>query len=258
MEFTRIIFEKKDGVAKITLNRPDKYNALDLKSCSEILAAFDDIEQDTSTKVAVIASTGKAFCTGADIMELSELPTEAGAYLRATRGREIPDVVAAIENCTKPVIAAIQGMALGGGLELVEACDLAIASEDARLGDQHINQGFIPGGGGTQRLPRLISIRKAKEILLTGDWIPAKEAERLGLVNKAVPADKLDSAVQEMCDKLKVKSAAAMRAIKTLVNQGMQVDLNTGLSLEKWALLNHMNTPEVRQGMANFKARSKK
>lgn len=148
MEFGDIIFEKKEGVAKITLNRAEKFNALDRKTCGEILSAFEDIEQDAAVKVVVIAANGKAFCTGADIEELAQLPMDtAEDYLRSVRGREVADVSLAIENCTRPVIAALQGMTLAGGIELMEACDIVIAADNIQIGDQHVNFNFIPGGG---------------------------------------------------------------------------------------------------------------
>ena len=162
-----------------------------------------------------------------------------------------------IENLSKPVIAAINGLALAGGLEIVECCDIAIASEEARLGDQHANYGLVPGGGSTQRLPRLIGIRKAKELLLTGDWISAKEAEAIGLVNKAVPANKLEEVVNELATKLAERSPMASKAIKFLVNRGMQTDLATALELEKGAVAHHSTSEDVAEGMRAFMEKRK-
>ena len=146
------------------------------------------------------------------------------------------------------------GDGLAGGLELVNACDIVIASEEARLGDQHANFGLIPGGGNTQLLPRIVGSRKAKEILLTGDWLSSAEAERIGLVNKVVPADKLEEAVNEMVDKVtKNKSPLAAKRIKDLVNKGMQVDLHSGWELETQNFLNHFRSEDMAEGIRAFK-----
>ena len=189
MEYNNIIFEKKDGVARITLNRPDVLNALDAKTLEELGAAAEDIDNDISVRVVVITATGRAFCTGADLTGVANIPEgkPRDYFLRLWN-----KTFSAIENISVPTIAVVQGMAYAGGLELVMVCDLAIAAEDAKLSDQHANRGLVPAGGATQRLPRLIGIRKAKELLFTGDRISPAEAERLGLINKVAPADKLE------------------------------------------------------------------
>lgn len=253
MEFKDIIFEKKDRVATITLNRPDKYNALSFNCYRELIQAFDDIEKDREVKIVVIKARGKAFCAGADLSDLGTLAGgQKGSPLaeQAKPDRRGPYEV--IENCTKPVIAAVQGMALAGGLELLLVCDIVIASEEARLGDQHANFGLVPGGGATQRLPRLIGIRKAKELFFTGDWISAEEAERLGLINKVVPTDKLDEAVNDMCQKLVNKSYEATSAVKRLVHEGMQTDIETGVQLERKAVALHFATETFKEGVKSF------
>ena len=256
MAFTNIILEKKDGVAKITLNRPKQLNALDGPTMEEIEAAIDDIEKDDSVKVVVITGSGRAFSAGADLSYVEarlDQPEELAKYLQQFR-----KTCDKIESLGKPVIAAINGFALAGGLELANACDLAIASEEARIGDQHAMFGLIPGGGNSQRLPRLIGIRKAKELMLSGNWITPQEAERLGLVNKVVPADKLEEAVEEMAQALAERSPAASAAIKALVNRGMQTDLATALDLEMGAILHHFNNKETLDGIKAFKAGAKK
>ena len=164
-----------------------------------------------------------------------------------------------IQELGKPVIASINGLALAGGLELVTACDLAIASEEAQLGDQHAAVGLIPGGGNSQRLPRLIGVRKAKELLFTGDWISAKEAERIGLINRAVPADKLEETVNELSRKLAVeRSPVAAKVNKSLVNQGIQVNLSAALDLEPGAAVHHFTSSEdAKEGVAAFTEKRK-
>lgn len=250
MQYRNIIFEKKNRIAKITLNRPKELNAIDKDTHLELQAALRDIEEDPEIRVVVITGAGRAFCAGADLksaVALNDKPQELAAF-----GQLFYDTYAMIENLSKPVIAAVNGIALAGGIELVEACDIAIAAEGARVGDQHASFGLIPGGGGTQRLPRQIPLKKAKELLLTGDWITAKEAEALGLVNKVVPADKLEEATMEMAEKLAQRSPMASKAIKLLVNRGMQVDLYTGLMLEKGASAAHASSEDIREGFKAF------
>jgi len=249
MKFKNIIFEKKDGVAKITLNRPDVMNALDPKTLEEMYAACEDIENDMSVRVAVVTATGRAFCTGADLTGVATIPPDKPRdyFLRLWN-----KTFSAIENLSVPVIAVVNGIALAGGLELVMVCDLAIAGDNVKLSDQHANRGLVPGGGASQRLPRLIGLRKAKELLYTGDRITAAEAERIGLINKAVPADKLGEATNELVAKLINKSPMAMKAVKKLVNRGMEASLDSGLELEMLAMTAHGTTEDFAEGIKSF------
>lgn len=249
MDFSNIIYEKKEGLAKITLNRPDVLNALGPKTLEEISEALEDIENDISVRVVVITANGRAFCTGADLTGVASIPPDKPRdyFLRLWN-----KVFSAIENVSVPVIAAVNGMAYAGGLELVMVCDLAIASEEAKLSDQHANRGLIPGGGASQRLPRLIGIRKAKELLFTGDRISPAEAERLGLINKVVPADKLEEATNEMVTKLLAKSPMALKAVKKLVNRGMESSLDAGLEMEMLAMTGHGTTEDFEEGIKSF------
>ena len=254
MGFSNIIVEKKkNGIAKITINRPDALNAVDKDTHLELQEALADIEKDESVRVVVLTGTGRAFSTGGDLKYIMGLLEKAQPELQIEYLLLWQTTCNAIQNLSKPVIAAVNGLAGAGGLELVEACDIAIASEEARLGDQHANYGLVAGGGGTQRLPRLIGIRRAKELLLTGDWLSAKEAEAIGLVNKAVPADKLDEAVNELAAKLAERSPSASKTIKQLVNQGMQTDLATALDLEVLAAsLRTVASEDMAEGVSAF------
>jgi len=249
MKFKNIIYEKKEGVAKITLNRPDVMNALDPKTLEEMYEACQDIENDMSVRVAVVTATGRAFCTGADLTGIATIPPDKPRdyFLRLWN-----KTFSAIENLSVPTIAMINGIALAGGLELIMVCDLAIAGDNVKLSDQHANRGLVPGGGASQRLPRLIGVRKAKELLYTGDRITAAEAERLGLINKAVPADKLEEATNELAAKLVNKSPMAMKAVKKLVNRGMEGSLDTGLELEMLAMTAHGTTEDFAEGVKSF------
>ena len=255
MEYTHIVVEKTDGIGKIRINRPDALNALHPDTHRQIQHALLEIDTDPEVRAVIITGTGRAFCTGADLKHISTLvgrPQDIVAY-----GQLFHDTNYIIEHMTKVVIAMVNGLCLAGGLELMEACDLAYASEDARIGDQHAAFGLIPTGGGSQRLPRLIPLRKAKELLFTGDWLTAKEAEQWGLINKAVPADKLEETVMEMANKLKERSPMASKFIKYSVNRGMQVDLYSGVELEKSASMAHFHTEDSKEGIAAFMEKRK-
>ncbi len=255
MAYTNIIVEKKEGIAKITLNRPKALNAIDETTLLDLLAAVEDIEKDGSVRVVILTGAGRAFCAGADLTFVKGRlghPLLLEQYLRLFH-----KAANAVENLSKPVIAAVNGFALAGGLEFVQACDLAIVSDQAQLGDQHANYGLMPGGGGTQRLPRLIGIRKAKELLYTGDWLAPAEAERIGLVNKVVPADKLEETAMALAKKIAEKSPLGIKATKMAVNRGMQTDLATGLELEIGAILHHFTSEDLAEGIKAFEERRK-
>jgi enoyl-CoA hydratase len=187
MEFKYIIYEKSEGIATITLNRPEALNSFSKEVVDEVLLALEDIRNDENVRVVILTGSGeKSFSTGADI--------KAMKGMNALKARELSlmgeKLCSAFENLEKPVIAAINGYALGGGLEVAMACDLRIAVENARMGQTEVNIGLIPGWGGTQRLTRLIGKTKAKELVFSGKIIDAKTAEQLGILNLVVPADK--------------------------------------------------------------------
>src|SRR5262250_1594291 len=187
MSLENVLIEKRGRIAVITVNRPDKLNALNIATRNDILAAFDQLEKDSDVRVVVITGAGeKAFIAGADISEFAGMT--AVGQRAVMKGRRAFD---AVEDFPKPVIAMINGFCLGGGCELAMACDIRVASTKAKLGQPEIKLGIIPGGGGTQRLTRLIGEGKAMELILTGDMISGEEAARLGLVNYAVPPEEL-------------------------------------------------------------------
>lgn len=236
MSYETIIFEKKEAVAKITLNRPQVLNAMNDVMFREIGEALEDSEKDHTTRVVVITGNGRAFCTGVDLKFAREkLDTQQAMEDFYRFGNRVK--MRRIEERGKPVIAAANGFALAGGFELMLACDLAIASEDAMIGDQHMTYGLFGAGGSPYRLPLLVGIRKAKELIFTGKWISGKEAERIGLVNRAVPADQLESAVDEMVAQLVDKSPVAMRISKAYINRTAFVDADSRLELLVMAAL---------------------
>jgi enoyl-CoA hydratase/carnithine racemase len=222
-------YEAKDGTVTLTLDRPDVLNAMNNAMRAQLLEIFTRLRTDDTVKVVVITGAGeRAFCAGADIREFLEPP--APTHFREARKRL--DFRAEMERCTQPVIAAIRGFALGGGLELALACDIRIAAEDAQLGLTEINLAIIPGGGGTQRLPRLVGRGKALEMILTGMRVPAAEALRIGLVERVVPVAELQAAALGLARQIADKAPIALRYAKESVVGGLGLPLADGIRLE--------------------------
>lgn len=256
MNYRNIILEKKNGIAKITLNRPEVLNAMNREMILEIGHALEDAEKDNAVRVVVITGSGRAFCVGVDLKFVREELGSLWAQQEFFRmGNRI--LMNAIENLGKPVIAAVNGFALAGGFELMLVCDLVIASEDALMGDQHINFGLVGPGGSTQRTPRIVGIRKAKEIILTGERLSANEAERIGLVNRVVPADELESATEDMAAKLADKSPVALKIAKTLINRALQTDLTTASELEVMSAIVNATSEDYQEGIRAFNEKRK-
>jgi len=229
VSYQTILLEQQDGVATITLNRPDVLNAQNNPMRLELVDAFSRLRGDGAVRVIVVTGTGeRAFSAGADIREFLEPPVPT----RFREERKRLDYRGEMDRCPQPIIAAIRGYALGGGLELALACDIRIAAEDAQLGLTEINLGIIPGGGGTQRLPRLVGRGKALEMILTGARVPAAEALRLGLVERVVPAAELMKATQELARSIADKAPIALRYAKEAVVSGLELPLHDGLRLE--------------------------
>jgi enoyl-CoA hydratase len=256
MSYETIIFEKKEAVAKITLNRPQALNAMNDVMFREIGQALEDSEEDNNIRVVVITGNGRAFCSGVDLKFAREKLTSQKAKEDFYRlGNRVK--MRRIEEMSKPVIAAVNGFALAGGFEIVLACDLAIAAEDATIGDQHMNYGLFGAGGSPYRLPLLVGIRKAKELIFTGKWISGKEAERIGLVNRAVPADQLESAVDEMVAQLADKSPVAMRISKAYINRTAFIDADSRLELLIMSALVLGASEDSQEGMRAFAEKRK-
>jgi enoyl-CoA hydratase len=253
-KYENILYEKKEKVATITLNRQKSLNALNTALLTELRDALDDAETDAGVRAIVITGSGeKAFCAGADIEELLEKSSmEASEWSRWVQG-----ITTYIEKRSKPVIAKINGFCLGGGLELAMACDFRIASEKAIFGLPEINLAIIPGGGGTQRLPRLIGKTKAMEMLMSGVHIDAAEAFRVALVNRTVPVDELDEEVDGLIKKLLTKSAVALGILKDTVNKGIEMDLECALQYEAECFGHALATEDAREGLKRFLERRK-
>lgn len=254
MEFKSVIYEKSDGIATIMLNRPDALNAFSKEVIQEVLNALADSENDDSIRVLVLTGAGeKAFSAGADIKAMTGMNALKARELSLTGEK----LCLALENSGKPVIAALNGYALGGGLEVAMACDFRIASENARMGQTEINIGLIPGWGGTQRLTRLVGTTKAKELVLTGKMIDAKTAEQLGLVNMVVPADKFREAVRQFALDLASKAPVAIRVAKALINKGADVSLVSALALEREGFGVVASTEDLQEGVRAFTEKRK-
>jgi len=253
-KYENILYEKKEKVATITLNRPKSLNALNTALLTELRAALEDAEADVEVRAIVITGTGdKAFCAGADIEEL----LEKSAIEASEWSRWVQAITTDMEKMRKPIIAKINGFCLGGGLEFAMACDFRIASERAIFGQPEVNLAIIPGGGGTQRLTRLIGATKAMEMLMTGEHIDAEEAFRLTLVNKVVPADTLDGEVHELIKKLLSKSTVTLGIIKDAVNRGIEMDLEQALDYEAECFGSALATEDAKEGLKAFLERRK-
>jgi enoyl-CoA hydratase len=251
LNLTRIIYEKADGVAWITLNNPERYNALEKEMRAELEAALEDAWRDSSVKAVVIRGSGKAFSAGGDIRAMLEwTPNVAMEELKELGIAFVIERI--IREMPKPVIAMVHGYCLGGGFELAMSCDIVVASEDARFGSPEIGIGLIPGGGGTQMLPRHAGEKKAKELIFTGDQITAREAAELGLVNRVVPPDKLEEAVGEILEKLKSKSPVALAAAKEAVNASLELGLTQGIRYEAQLFSRLFSTEDQKEGARAF------
>jgi enoyl-CoA hydratase len=247
--YQNLIYLKEGAIATVQLNRPQKKNALNSELRREMEEALRVIERDTSLKVVIVTGGEEIFCAGADIGEIKEATTAEANYKHA---REFQLLFDQIESLPQPVIAAVSGYALGGGCELALACDFRIASEGARFGLPEIKIGAFPGGGGTQRLPRLIGAAKAKEMIFTGDPISADQALSLGLVVKVVPKDKLTEEAKGLAAKLAILPRLAMEASKRVINKGLEMDLASGLELEARCFGNLATSHDLKEGILAF------
>jgi enoyl-CoA hydratase/carnithine racemase len=254
MEFKFIIYEKSEGVATITLNRPEALNSFSKEMAEEMLHALEDVKSDENVRVVVLTGAGeKAFSSGANI--------KAMVGMTALKARELSfmgeSLCLAVENLEKPVIAAINGYALGGGLEVAMACDFRIASENARMGQTEVNIGLIPGWGGTQRLTRLVGMTKSKEMIFTGKMVDAKTAEQLGILNMVTPADKLKETVRQFAIELASKPPVALKVCKAVINKGANIGLDSAITLEREGFGVVASSEDLKEGVSAFTEKRK-
>ncbi|MBV7276400.1 short-chain-enoyl-CoA hydratase, partial [Clostridium sp. PL3] len=228
MEFKNLILEKEDKIAVITVNRPKALNALNSETLKELDSVIKVIVEDKEILAVVLTGQGKAFVAGADISEMKDL--------NAIEGRDFGilgnKVFRRLENMGKPVIAAVNGFALGGGCELSMACDIRIASSKAKFGQPESGLGITPGFGGTQRLPRIVGEGMAKELIFTGKIVDAHEALRIGLVNRVVEPEQLMDEAKTLANTIATQAPIAVKLCKAAINKGMQCDIDTGIAYE--------------------------
>lgn len=244
----------EDRVCNVTLNRPDKLNALDLRVFSRLLDVQRELHDRDDVRVMTLRGAGRAFSAGADLHYIDSIyddPGQTRHYLTTLR-----DAAMGLERLPQPVVAGVHGMVLAGGLELMLACDLIVAGETTKIGDQHMNWGFIPGGGSTQRLPRWIGPARARDLLYTGRWVDATEAWDMGLVSRVVDDGRVVEAVDELATDLATRSPAALARTKALVREGLDMPLEHGLNLEIEAVMSYYAHDAFELAIEGFKSRT--
>lgn len=254
MSFADIIVEKKEKVVWITLNKPKVRNAMGKQTLIEIASAIEDAEKNPESVAVVIRGAGNTFCTGMDTREEPQPDGQNVSEFTLLADR----VFLGIDKMKKVSIAVVEGYCMAGGFELALVCDLIFAEENCKMGDGHINlPGFVPNGGSSIRLPRLVGPRKAKEILFTGELISGKEAEKIGLVNRAVSAEKLQKTVEDFVSKLADKSPIGLEYMKMLVNKSTECTLDAGLAMERTAVNYLGGTEDRKEAVAALKEKRK-
>jgi len=253
MELKNLLVEKNDGICTVKINNPQTLNALNAEVLEELEYAFDQINEDDEVSVVVLTGEGKAFVAGADISYMKDLDaTQAKKF-----GEDGARVFRKIETLKKVVIAAVNGFALGGGCELSMACDIRIASTKAKFGQPEVGLGIIPGFSGTQRLPRLVGMGKAKELIFTGGHIDAEEAYRIGLVNKVTEKENLMEETYKMADKIKSNSHVAVKYAKEAMNRGTETDIETAIAYESNIFGLCFASSDQKEGMTAFTEKRK-
>jgi enoyl-CoA hydratase/carnithine racemase len=249
----KVTFSTDGPIARIELNRPDKLNALDLECLDLLEYHLKQAEADEQVRVVVLSGRGRCFCAGADLAVVDEALArgEFDAFLRRWHS-----VFASIEACSKVTIGAVHGMALAGGFELTQVCDLVVIGDGTRIGDQHAKFGLFPGGGSTQRLPRMVGRRTATWMLVSGETVSPADAVTLGLANEVVPELDVMAHAEEMALVVAERSVAASRAIKDALARGRDLDLAAALDLERTIAVRHMSSEDAQRGLAAFKSRT--
>jgi enoyl-CoA hydratase/carnithine racemase len=248
-----VILSVQDGVGVLELNRPDKFNCLSSAVIAGLDAGLTALEGGRSVRAVLVRAKGKNFCTGADLAEVvaaRENKNDLSAFI--ANGHR---VLRRFEQSPLPVVAAVQGLCLAGGLELTMSCDVVFAAQSARFGCQHARYGLVPGWGGTQRLPRLVGIRRALDLMYSGRWLAAAEAREMGLVNFVVADETLATSAEAYCADLAGKSRGGLAAMKGMARAGIDLPLADGLALEEGAVVDALMGADVTEGLAAFQAR---
>jgi len=256
MGYQHIIYEKRDQAGWVYLNRERDMNSISAIMIAELANALATTEEDNDIRALILTGKGKAFCAGADLKEvLSGFGAKKGPetdYLERIRV-----VFSKLRHFSKPVIAALNGLTLAGGLELAMCCDIVIAAENAKIGDAHSNFGVFPGGGGTAVLPRKVGLNRAKYLLFTGDFIPAAEMKDYGFVNKVVPDRELEKTVDALARKIAAKSPLGLKLMKQMANQSLDQVEETALTQEFLTLRDYMRSYDMEEGLKAFREKRK-
>ncbi len=253
MEYSKLLVEKENGIAIVKINNPQSLNALNSTILGELDTLFTELENDSSISVIILTGEGKAFVAGADITEMSSMDAAEGKAF----GEKGAKVFRKIELLSKPVIAAVNGYALGGGCELAMCCDIRIASAKAKFGQPEVGLGITPGFSGTQRLPRLVGMGKAKELIFTAEAINADEACRIGLVNSVAEPEELMNTAVAMAEKIAGKAPAAVKYSKESINRGMQCSMDEAINIEANLFGLCFATEDQKEGMKAFMEKRK-
>jgi len=251
MENQDIIYKKENGVATITFNRPDKMNALTAGISNGLFESMDDASKDDNVRVVIITGTGRAFCSGADVKAMAERASQPAA-VTSQPGNPRKHFALLFHECEKPVIAAINGVAIGVGLDMALACDIRIASDRAQFSEAYIRRGITPAAGGTYFLPRLVGIDRACQLIFTGDMIDAKEAERIGLVTMTVPHDELENTAWGLAEKIAKGPLQAIKYAKKAIYDGLTTDLKTNLDYTMGVRQELLKTEDHKEGTVSF------
>ncbi|MBI4283469.1 MAG: enoyl-CoA hydratase/isomerase family protein [Chloroflexi bacterium] len=253
MDYQDIIYTKEEGIATITLNRPNARNSFSPAMLKSFYRALEDVAKDDKVRVLVLTGAGQAFCTGADVKSMAQHASQPGGE-EASREPGVTDAALYLQvhRLEKPVIAAINGVAVGGGLDLALVCDIRIASDRARLASVFVRRGIIPMGGGTYFLPRLVGVDRACQLIWTGDMVDAKEAERIGLVTMVVPHEELESATRELAEKILKNPPLAIKAAKRVIYAGLDMDLEANLEYIAPILKELRATEDHKEGARAF------
>lgn len=247
----KVLLEVRSHVAHITINRPEKLNAIDDDCLALLQEHVTTVNEDSSIRCLVIRGEGRAFCAGADLELVGSMVDDPAAFAAfLDRWHTAYD---AVEACRVPTIAAIEDLALAGGFELMQVCDMVVLGDQARIGDNHAAYGLYPGGGSVQRLPRLIGDRRAKWLLLSGERISPEEALRSGLVNEVVPTDDVVPKAEALADTIASKSPTVSERIKWAMGTGSRTDVRTALRLERPTIVNSFSSDDTRKGLENFR-----
>jgi enoyl-CoA hydratase len=246
--FETITYEVKDSIATITINRPEAMNALNINVLDELSEVFQVISKDVNVKAVIVTGAGKAFVAGADIAAMHEMTAVEGREMMI-KGHQVMNFMESLE---KPIIAAVNGFALGGGCELALACDFRIASEKAKFGQPEVSLGIIPGFGGTQRLPRLVGKSRGKMLIMTGDMVSANEAFEIGLCDKVVSPEDIITEAEALAKKIMSKAPLAIGAAKKVINIGYDLDMRSATTLEIEGFTGPFASSDKKEGMNAF------